>query len=237
MTNHTFHLSNRFAHPDKNRPADDRVPDIEFLHLRDSRDRHDVAVVQPVAGVEPHASLADPSTSFFQAKKLFGHFLGRRVGVRTGVQFDRVETEFPCEFDLGLFRIEEGGNDDALALEPLYRRCDAVGFAFEIEAAFGRDFLPLFRDERCLVRFARQGQLDNFRHNAHFQIEPALHGLAENLEIAIVYVPTILAQMDRNGVGAAQLAFGGRPGRIGFVGSASLPQGCHVIDIDAQLHH
>ena len=42
------HFCDGFFHPHHHRPANNRVADIQFDHVRDSSDRSNVDVIQPV---------------------------------------------------------------------------------------------------------------------------------------------------------------------------------------------
>ena len=76
--------------------------------------------------------------------------------------------------------------------------------AENVEAAFGGQFLPAFGDERHLIRPDGTRDLDDFVHGGHFEIQPLRYGLAENVQVAVLNVPAVLAKMDRDAVGAAR---------------------------------
>src|SRR5690349_17851666 len=63
----SLHLLHRVPQSDEHRPADDRVSDIQLHHSGDRSDGADVAVVQPVARMQPKAALARDRTGVLEA--------------------------------------------------------------------------------------------------------------------------------------------------------------------------
>ncbi len=57
------------------------------------------------------------------------------------------------------------------------------------------------------------------------------------LDVAVLDVPAVLAQMDRHGVGTAEMHLGGRPHGIGLPRSSGLPDRRDMVDVDAKLDH
>ena len=60
---------------------------------------------------------------------------------------------------------------------------------------------------------------------------------AQTPHVLVLDVPAILAQVDGDAVGAAQMRLGGGPYRIGFVRAPRLPQRGDVVDVHAQFNH
>ena len=58
----------------------------------------------------------------------------------------------------------------------------------------------------------------------------------EPLDVVILDVPAVLAQMHRDAVRAGRLAEARGLERIGLVGAARLPNGGDVIDVDVEPH-
>ena len=56
-------------------------------------------------------------------------------------------------------------------------------------------------------------------------------------EVAVGDMAAVLAEVDGDAVGPAQFGQGGRPDGVRLVGPAGLPNGGHVIDVDAKLRH
>ena len=71
----------------------------------------------------------------------------------------------------------------------------------------------------------------------HFQVEFDVHGLLEEIQIAVLDVPAVFAEVDRDAVGSAQFGLDGGPDGVRFVGPPGLPDGGHVIDIDSEQRH
>jgi hypothetical protein len=100
-----------------------------------------------------------------------------------------------------------------------------------IEASFGCQLSPFFGDESYLVRLYFFGDFDDGLGHTHFEIQFAGDGFFQQHNIAVVYVATVLAQMDGDTVCTCELALDGGPDRVGLIGSSSLPDGGDVVDI------
>ena len=73
------------------------------------------------------------------------------------------------------------------------------------------------------------------RSGGHLEVELDVHELAQASHVLVLDVPAILAQVDGDAVGAAQVRLHRRPHGIGFVRAARLPQRRDVVDVDAEL--
>ena len=123
---------------------------------------------------------------------------------------------------------------------PLRRRTASATFKLrtnDIEAALGRHFFAAFGNERRLVRrrFARDGE--HFVGTGQFQVDWNGDRLLQNAKVALLNMPAIFAEMDRDRIGAAQLGQRRRPDGIGLVCFAGLADGGHVIDVYAEDCH
>ena len=69
------------------------------------------------------------------------------------------------------------------------------------------------------------------------RLRRVLIGAAQDLHVAVLDVPPVLAQVDGDAVGAGQ--FGQRRGghRVGLADPARLAHGGHMIDVDSQPGH
>jgi len=166
-----------------------------------------------------------------------GGGVGSCISVLAGVQFDAVESLLGREGYLFFFRIDERADKRTGGFEATDGVDDAVGLVGQVDAAFGGDLGATFGDERRLIRGRPDGDIDNLSREAHLQIEFDVYGLPQDCQVAIGNMPAILAQMNGDGVGAAQFRFGGRPDRVRLVRLASLTQRGDVIDIDTEFHH
>ena len=106
-----------------------------------------------------------------------------------------------------------------------------------VEAAFGCQFGTVFRHERDLVGLNIESDFDNRLGHAHFEIEFAGDGFAEQPDIAVIDVTAVLAQVDGDAVCAGKLAFGGRPDGVRLVGFAGLANCRDMVDIYIKYCH
>ena len=110
--------------------------------------------------------------------------------------------------------------------------------ARQVQPALGGHFLPALGHQRRLVghRPARRSpRSPATRLISRFSLHCTV--CRSSCHIAVVDVPAVLAQVDGDAVGPAQLGLGRRPDRVRLVGPPGLPQRGHVIDIDAQFDH
>ena len=75
----------------------------------------------------------------------------------------------------------------------LRRRAQVAG---HVEAALGRDLLPVLGHEADLVRLEEQRLGDHRRRGRHFQVERNAQRAAQLAHVGVLDVPAILAQVD-----------------------------------------
>jgi hypothetical protein len=73
--------------------------------------------------------------------------------------------------------------------------------------------------------------------NDHLEVEFDVYGFLEQEEIAVLDVPAVFAEMDRDPIRTAQFRLHRGPNRIGFVSPAGLPNRGDVVDVDSQKRH
>ena len=105
--------------------------------------------------------------------------------------------------------------------------------ADDIQATLGGDFFTALRHKRGLKRTGVAGDRQYIVCTGQLKINRHGDRLHQHAEIALLNVPTIFAQMHRDGIGPAQLGKRRRPNRIGLVRLASLTDRRHVVDVDA----
>ena len=109
--------------------------------------------------------------------------------------------------------------------------------ADHVQAPLGRQLGPTLGDESELVGASFEGDRHDRRIDGQFQVEPALHGLAEQPEVAVLDVAAILAEVDRDPVRAAEFRLGRGPDRVGLAAPPGLAEGGHVVDVHSQSGH
>jgi hypothetical protein len=88
---------------------------------------------------------------------------------------------------------------------------EAGGVARHVEAAFGRDLLASLGDERHLVRAQAHGQVEHRVGRGDLEVEDRAHLAREPLDVVVLHVAAVLAQVGRDAVGAGGLALARGP--------------------------
>ncbi len=114
---------------------------------------------------------------------------------------------------------------------------DAVALTDHVETSFGRQLFAAFGHERRLVGLDLEGQGDDAGLDGQLQVEPDLDGLPQQAQVAVLDVPAVFAEVDRDHVAASQLGQHGRPDRVWLAAAADLTKRGHMIDIDTQARH
>jgi hypothetical protein len=159
------------------------------------------------------------------------------VRVRAGVDLADACAD-PCGgVDLPVLGIDEHAGHDARVRELGHDPREPRFLTADVEAAFGSDLLAAFRDQHRHLRPQVAGDADHLVGRGHLQIELDVHQLAQATHVPILDVAPVLAQVDRDPVGSAQVRLDRRPHRVGLVRAPRLPQRGDVIDVDTELNH
>ena len=98
-------------------------------------------------------------------------------------------------------------------------------------------FGPPLGHERDLVG----PRLDRDRHDrrldGHLQVKPGPDGLAEDMQVAVLDMAAIFAEMDRDPVRPRQLGQNRRPDRVRLIAAPGLAEGGDVVDVNAKTGH
>ena len=107
--------------------------------------------------------------------------------------------------------------------------------ARDVEPALGRQLGALLRHQAAVLRahLARDG--DHRVGGGHLEVHAGLQRGAHAAHVVVLDVPAVLAQMQRDAVGAGLLSHQRRIQRIGIRHAPHLPQRGHVVDVDAEL--
>lgn len=214
--------------------AHDAVADVELLDLRNLRDRADVVVVEPMAGVHPQAQIGGTACTFVQLAQCRAARGAPRMGISPGVQLDRGNAERPRCSDARRIGIDEEAHvDPGVAQLPHHSR-EPRAAAGDVETAFGGYLLAPLRNDRRLVGPQPARERDDIGARRKLEIEDGAHRRSEALHVAVLDVAAVLAQVNGDAVGARCLALGGGGYGVGNVGSACLPQRGDVIDVHIQ---
>ena len=101
----------------------------------------------------------------------------------------------------------------------------------------GRDLLATLGDERDLLRSHIERDLDDLVDDGHLEIEPARDRLTEDVDVAVLDMTPVLAQMHGDLVGAPELREHGGSHRIRFPSATGLSHSRDVVDVDSEEYH
>lgn len=229
------HRSYGLGEAREDRSRDDAVPDVQLLDLGNRGDGGDVLVGEAVPGMHREAE---------RPRELGG--VGERpqrspvaaegVGIRTRVQLDGRHVEIASPLDGVARGIDEQADANAGLPEAGDRRAQPASGPGETQSALGGHLLPSLRHERGLMRRDVDGDGDDVRRCGQLEVEYGPCNLGEELHVAILHVTAVLAQVERDAVGAGELAQGGGPDGVRLVGASRLTDGGDVIDVDVEPH-
>ena len=219
------------------------MPDVQLAQVRDRSDRADIRVAERVARVRAHARGADKLDRAPHLRKLGGRSrvasakVMVRMGIRPRVDLAEAEPRPRRRRDLPLIRVDERAHRDPRALEPRDRLADAPLLPRDIEPALGRHLGAPLGHEHGQLRPQRDRDRHHLVGRRHLEVELGPHDLLQPREIGVLDVPTVLAQVHGDSVGAAGLGFGRRKDGVGLVGPPGLPDGRDMVDVDAEFRH
>ncbi len=154
-----------------------------------------------------------------------------RLGVVTGMQFDSC---CACALDgknLLLVSIEENRNRAAGLLQTLHCHGNPGFLSGHVQSTLGSQLLGGFRYQTDMFRLDALGNRQHLFGDRHFKIHRRADQLAQQLDIAVLDVTTVLAQMDGNAVCTGLLAQQRRLDRIGITTATGLTHGGDMVDV------
>ena len=110
----------------------------------------------------------------------------------------------------------------------------ALGVVTNIETAFGRDLLPPFGDQRHLMRPQTRRDREHFVRASHLEVEYRRDRRCETLDVDVLNVPPVFAEMRGDPVGARPFAEFRRGHGIRLIASPGLSNGRDVVDVDVE---
>ena len=140
-------------------------------------------------------------------------------------------------FDLGQIRFDEEADGNAAIPEQGHDLLDTIFVAGYVQAAFSREFLTLFRDERDHIWFYRQGNFGHRFIGGHLQIKLGANEFPQEAKIAVLNVTPIFSEVDDNTVSPGQFNqhCGGKGIRV--CSTAGLAQGGHMVNVHPKSWH
>jgi hypothetical protein len=103
-----------------------------------------------------------------------------------------------------------------------------------VQAAIGRALGAFFRDDAGCVRPMAEGDRQHLSGRGHLQVEREVDLTREARDVVVGDVPTVLAQMGGDSVGSGLSSQPRGAHRIGMPSAARVPDGCDMVDIDAE---
>jgi hypothetical protein len=130
--------------------------------------------------------------------------------------------------------VDEEARPNAFALEPLNGALDRAAAGGKIEATLGRELSATLGNEGHLVGTQARSDGEHFIGARHLEVEHRTDRRPDPLDISIVDVPPVLAEVGGDAIGAGFLARERDLHRVGFRGAARLPNRRDVIDVDVE---
>ena len=128
---------------------------------------------------------------------------GLGVGVVPGVDLDELGAGLACGHDLRRVGVDEQAGLDVALKQRGQKDLQLALAANAVEPALGGELLAFFGHKAHAVRADGQGDLLHLAGGGHFQVQLGVHGAAQNLHIAVLNVPAVLAQVHDDARGAA----------------------------------
>ena len=208
-----FISPHRRGQPIEQRPRDDRVPDVELDDLRDRRYRRDIVIVQPVAGVNLKTPAGRQPRRVAQPLELACLRRAAAVGIRPGMQLDHRHARRDRGLDL---RRAAASMNSATRMPAApsraQRLAQRLAGADHVQAALGGELgAPLRHQAAIGGPHARRRIRSSPAVAAISRFMRVLIRPAQQLHVALLDVAAILAQMQRDVVGAGAARPAARP--------------------------
>jgi hypothetical protein len=151
-----------------------------------------------------------------------------------GMDLDHGCADRVRRFDLARLGIDKERDPDPGLGQPRTEVAQLRKIRGDIQTALGRQLFTTLGDQAAIGRPHSRGDLAHLRGRGHFQIHAGLQDAAEQIDIALLNMATILAQMQRDRIGTGLLGDQGRLDRLRITGAARPTDGGDVIDVDAE---
>ena len=211
-------------------------PMLSSTISRDRCHRRHVVVGESMPGVHLEADIGGALRRGGQAFELAR--LGRtgRLGIRAGVQLDDRRSRAPGRLDLRQVRRDEQRHPDTRGAELAHRSRDALHVRRHVETPLGGDLGAVLGDQAAILRAHADGDVHHLVREPHLEIHARLQQRTQRVHVTVLDVAPILAQVQRDVVGARLLGEQRRMHGIRIRGTARLPHRRDVIDVDSQFN-
>src|SRR5205814_3484732 len=122
------------------------------------------------------------------------------------MQLDHFNAQLSRSIDLLHSWIDEQAHANPRKLQAFDGCLEFLALCNDIESSFRRHFFTFFRNETDFIRHNAQRNVDNLLCIAHFEIQFRHDVLAQSLDISVLNVAAISAQMGYAASGAAALS-------------------------------
>ncbi len=128
------------------------------------------------------------------------------AGIGPGVNLAGVEPARVGGLDLSRLGIDERAGPDARVAQLLHDGGELGAGAPDVQPPLGGDLLTALGHQRHHRRARADGDLDHLVGRGHLQVQPDADDLAELSDVAVLDVPPVLPQVNRDRVGAAEVS-------------------------------
>jgi hypothetical protein len=156
------------------------------------------------------------------------------IGILSRVKLDGVRSKPGGALHCLLSRIDEKTGANARFLECRDRILDSRAFAEQIETALGSNLFALLRDEGHLLRSNAESGGDHRLGTCRFEIEVGGYRSCESLDVGVLNVSSIFAQVRSDSVCSRKLAHCGGLDRRRLKAAPRLSQSRDMIDVHVE---
>ncbi len=210
------------------------MADVQLDDLSDRRDRQHIVVVQPVSGMHLDTQARGVACRLPQSLELARPVLTLALRIQSGVQLDDRHTRLARGLDLRDIRIDEQRHADARVPELPASQAQRLPAPDHVEPPFGGQLGTALGHQAAVGGPHADRELDHRAGCRHLQIHARGEHCGQCLHVALLDVPAILAQVQRDVVRAGLLGQQCGLQRLGIARVALLAQCRDVVDVDPQ---
>ncbi len=192
-----------------------------------------------MAGIELHACRHDGRAGPLDPAQLLRHPLATMSGmrVRTGVHLTHSRSHTGRGLNLAIVCVDKDAGHNARICQLPNDILNVRLLRHDIKPTFGGHFVPSLWNQhgQRWLHSARNG--NHLRHRSHFKVQLHWTFLGQSLNIGVLNVPTVFTQVNRDAIRPTEDRLGGSLDGVRFVGTPRLPNGGHMINVDAKLNH
>ncbi len=245
MGDDLLHIGNGGTQAREDRPADDAVPDVQFMQPGQRGNGSHVPDRQPMSRIEVHALSMDEFTCPADLVQLgldirvllFLLVFMKGMGIGAGMYFTDIEAAGMGSFHLGFLSVDEGADPDATLLQGIDDLLEFVEPAHDIESTLGRDLLPTLGDQHGHVGPCPQRDINHFRGGRNLKVQGNIKGTGQLVEVTVLDVPAIFPEVNRDAVCSSKARLPGSLDWIRFPGPSGLADSGNVVDVYTEGRH